>query len=544
MQLLVDGRVYAGDSYAAGNQVLDTRALPDGTYPVEIRIVEADGSTRSEFRTFTRSAAIPPRGEPVFSATAGVARIDETLLPEGPDPLVAGFSLSQRLGDRAAWQIGMLQLDARSFGQSEFVYLGERLSLQAAFVLGADDTAATSLRAGWTRAGGTLSAGYRHFASDVARDGDPLLESLYPEEGVQWDVTASGALGRYGVRASASRLLRQVEDGERGESTQYELGLRRPLFRRRDLRGTVEAGVRHGDGESFVTLGVAVAVDRGRWRSGAGLDAVRTEDGGSGVAQLATLDYARSGERGVDWGAGIHGRRGGEREAGGARAWLEHPRYRATLASDADRSGRGEAKVSSIATLSTHVGLDTRGAAVGGTDIAESGLIVAVDGEPAGESFDIVVNGVRAAVGQIGETRFIGLRPFESYAVKLVPQGMLSNGLGEEVHEFALYPGNVERIDIVAETRVLLIAALVDERGTPLGSAVVETGENPQVSDADGIVQIEASPGGELVVRALDGRRCTFVVPDAPPATEMLIPDEPLICKPAPEGPAERSADG
>ncbi|MEE9320381.1 MAG: TcfC E-set like domain-containing protein, partial [Granulosicoccus sp.] len=46
VQLAVNDRVYTGDSYAAGNQVLDTRALPDGTYEVEIRVIDPLSGSR------------------------------------------------------------------------------------------------------------------------------------------------------------------------------------------------------------------------------------------------------------------------------------------------------------------------------------------------------------------------------------------------------------------------------------------------------------------------------------------------------------------
>jgi len=61
--MVVDGRSYISESYAAGNQSLNTRSLPRGTYEVEIRIIDPVTGIRTEKRLFTKSTSMPPRGE-------------------------------------------------------------------------------------------------------------------------------------------------------------------------------------------------------------------------------------------------------------------------------------------------------------------------------------------------------------------------------------------------------------------------------------------------------------------------------------------------
>ena len=538
VQLIVDERVRFGSTYPAGNQVIDTRALPDGTYPVEIRITESDGTTRSEFRTFTRSTSIPPRGEPVFTLAAGLAR-DETLFPGSDEPLVAGFSVANRIGDRAAWRLGMLQLDESSFAQGGLVYLGERVSLQLDGTAGQEDTLALGLSTAYTSDAGTFGAALTSFDSAIPREGESRRERLYPVDGTQWSLDASRSLGRYAVRAGASRRLGSVGDEARREETRYTLGARRSIFRSRDLRGSVSAEVNRFGEELSYALRVDVGFGRRSWSGRLGADTSRSRGAtDADIGLSADLEYASDEGRSLEWQAGVFGQTG-RAETLGARAAVEHPAYRATASAQLARGDGGEVSTGGVASASAKIGLDRQGFAIGGDEAGQAGVIVSVRGEPAGVPFDIVVDDRRAASGRIGTPRFLGLQPFRSYDVKLVARGVSSNGLGNDIHQFTLYPGNVQRIDILAERQVLMIVPLVEADGTALGNAVVEIGDNPQVTDPEGLLQAEVVPGSRLSVRTVDGRRCSITVPDAPPGTEILFPDEPLVCafdEPEPDG--------
>ena len=531
VQLIVDDRVYAGDSYSPGNQLLDTSTLPDGTYPIEIRVSAADGSTRSEFRTFTKSTRLPPQGEPRFDVTAGLARLDAAPLPERDAAVVAGFALENRIGDRASWRIGTAQLDSRSFAHAGLLYLGERLSLQGALAAGAERTVGARLLSGWRRGTTSLGASYRYFSSGIARREDPALAMLYPRDGVQWNLTAGRRFGRYGVTLGAGRS-RSIVDGEtRQDSMRYNLGLRRQLLLGGGMRGRFGAGLRAVDGERFASLTLDLYFDRGAWRSAVGLDA-NVADGEVDTGLLASADRSTRSEY-LDWGGGVSARSGTE-DSASARLWIEHSLFRASASSQLSRRSNGTSR-SAIATFGTHIALDGDGAVLGDASAARAGVIVAVQGEPHGAPFDIFVNERLVGSGKIGTPRFLELRPFETYSLELAARGKLLLAFGEGLFDFVLYPGNVQRIAVVAAPKMLLIGSLVDERGESLAAAAIETGTNPQRSDGGGIVQVEVTPGRELAVETADGRRCTFLVPVPEEPTDLLVARDPLVCvAPAP----------
>jgi len=538
VQIVVDGRVQSGDSYEAGVRALDTRTLQDGTYPVEIRIIESDGATRSEFRTFTKSTSMPPRGEPVFSATAGVARPSGILFPEDPEPLVAGFDIAQRVGERTAVTLGAAQLGEDGFGQSEFVYLGEALSLQAAFTLGRRRTVGTVVNAATTVGNTRAGLSYRNFSSEVESRGDPVRELFYPARVEQWNATLSRPFGRVSVGLSAGRVVERADGAEPVARTRYSVRARRSLYRSRDLRSSVSAGFRDANGVRSGDVRLDVSFGRGGWSSGLALETEISRDGDLDVGQIAQLGYA--GRTDVfDWRAGARARRGGSSDSAGASVRVRHPLFRAGASHDVLVASSGRQNSSSVATASTTIGFDRRGLAVGGDEGSRSGVIVDVTGTPDGALFDIVVNNARTAVGEVGASRFVGLQPFESYAVKLVPRGVLSNGIGSRVYEFTLFPGNVQRIVVRAESRVLLIAALVDAEGEPLGSAVVEDGDDLFVTAADGLLQAELPVGRSFTVKPLRGGDCVITVPAVDPGVEVHVVEDPLLCRddPVPDAP-------
>lgn len=534
VQLLVDDRVYTGDSYAPGNQVLDTRALPDGSYTVEIRIIESGGTERSETRTFTKSTRIPPKGETVFSATAGLPLRfrEQGFAPETSEPPVAGFSVSHRVNDQSAARLGMLQLGERSFLQGDYIFLGKTFSFQAQASVGEDTTTAASLLATYDTRHGSFSINADHFETgidlDVDLGADDLALELFTAERTQWTLGATRPLGDMTLRGSVSRRRSTTDGVLDSDRTEYRLNVRKPLFRSRYLRGFLEAGWQRDSQRDLATIQLDMFFDQPNHSARLGADLRKNGQDPWQAGVTANVGY-RDSRDSFDWGANAYARASNSERAG-ARVFVEHPLYRASAATDLDFGESGEISRSSIATAAAHIGFDSKGAAVGGSEFSQAGVIIAVKGEPAGAAYDVIVNGLRKSRGEIGSTQFVGLQPFESYAVKIVPRNVLSNGIGNDVFEFTLYPGTVERIEIVAERQILLIATLVDEQGEPMGNAVVELEGNPMVTDADGILQAELSPGRVMSVTGLEGQSCVFTVPDAPDGEEVYVLEEPLVC--------------
>jgi len=177
----------------------------------------------------------------------------------------------------------------------------------------------------------------------------------------------------------------------------------------------------------------------------------------------------------------------------------------------------------------TQLAGNKEGWATGRSTGRTAGVIVAVDGEPAGEQFDILVNGSRQAVGTIGSRQFVGLQPFKTHDIRLVPRSIAFNGFDSGIEPATLYPGNVHRVELVSENRYLLITNIIDDSEQVLRNVVLNNGEERYLILEDGVVQIEVRPFDQLDIDLGDGEQCSVTAPD-PQGEDIFILDAPLIC--------------
>lgn len=95
VDIMRDGRVLASRIYDAGNQQLDTSALPDGVFEVTVRILGVNGTQREERQFYSKNAYMPAPGQTIFHATAGL-QVDEQAhalpRPTGTPYLQAGYA--------------------------------------------------------------------------------------------------------------------------------------------------------------------------------------------------------------------------------------------------------------------------------------------------------------------------------------------------------------------------------------------------------------------------------------------------------------------
>lgn len=548
VQLAVDGRVYSGDSYSAGNQTLDTRALPEGTYEVEIRIIESGGTTRTETRIFTKSTSIPPAGTWVLSMTAGLPLFfDEAgendeqddvaaaslptgtngFLPAIGDTAVIGLSASRRLTDQSAWRIGLVSFGSDAALQGSLFYLGQRVTAQVATSFGTSGLVSALSRLnvslGRTVTSASILTSRHNEGSDAANSGIPLDD--FDEASLSFGRSIGNT--QLGLRGS---LRRSFIDGQETERRQAVLTARRPLFNRPELRGFLSAELQHDGEQTRAGLGINLSFSRDPLSSSA-FAGVEQTNGRTSSVLGANAAYQGTTARGLDWETGGYVTQRDEGGEFGVSAGLDHPWFSANLA--ADWTGTGSSRTrNTVASLLAHVGIDSGGVALGGQEFAESGLIIDIDGDPDGDTFDIVVNNRNVARGSIGTPQFLALSPFEAYRVKLVPTSLLSNGIGESVYEFTLFPGGIQRINLTARREILLVASLVDDTGQLITDALVEIEGNPALVDSSGVFQAEVAPGERLTVALGGDQRCEFTVPDASQDDELLIPDDPLRCSP------------
>lgn len=533
VQLVVDDRIQTGDSYAAGNQVLDTSALPDGTYEVEIRIVDPVAGTRSERRIFTKSTQIPPHGEAVVNVTAGAVLVpdNDSSVPEASDVNVVGVSYTRRLTDQSAYRLGLLQFGSQSFAQTEFLYLGSNLSYQVTASVGESGTLAAGMQAGFGIHDVAFNLSGSFYETDFQSDAGSVESMFFLSDFSQISLSASRVFDKYTLGARTSVRRETNDENDRIIDRQYSIFAQKPLFRRPGKRGFVGTRFQRTEDEQRAEITVDVFFGSHSWTAALGSKYVDSSQAGEFWQADASLGWLSPQTVNGQLRSDAYIEQSEQRTATGLRLELEHPWFRASAATDQSNERDQEASSrNSIASLSAHFGVDRRGAGMGGSDFAQAGVIIDVSGEPDGAGFDVEIDGIRISAGKIGKQQFIGLQPFRRYELKLIPRTILGNGIADNVYNFTLFPGGVHRVTVIARRQLLLIASIVDENSEFITNAVVQSERNTLIISDDSILQVEVYTDEIMSVRLKDGRTCNITVPNNV-FEDVVVVDEPLVCR-------------
>lgn len=532
VQLDIDGRVYSGASYEAGNQALDTSALPDGTYDVNILIIDPVTGNRTETRTFTKSAQIPPKSETVWAFAAGeiVDTNASGSLPKSESATLLSASMARRVNDQSAVRLGILNHDKYPLFQAEYFYLGKQFLLQFGSSVGNENTLATSSNVSLNYKGLQLSLNHKRFSSDVIRPEESYLESFYPSNFEQWGLAANKSFGKFSFGANGN-FRRNLNDSDDAFDRQFVLYLRRQFKHRHQLRSYIDINLEEAQNKTQLNFKWNVYFKRNRWKSSVSTELQTDSDRAVREAFGLDINLDSDPDNATKWSLGGHTHYADDTKTLGADLDIKTSKLKAHVSTEWSESALTNDKHNTIASAITHIGFDKLGASLGGADYTQAGVIVDVQGEPQGALFDIHVNKTKMGTGSIGQSSFIGLRPFEQYELKLIPKSVLSNGLAEQIYDFTLFPGSIERIQIVAVRKILLLATLVTETGDLVQNAIIKTDDNQLLVKEDGFIQAELTVGDSVSVRLQNGSSCSFVVPETD-ETEILIVDDPLVCKP------------
>ena len=532
VQMVVNDRVYVSQSYPAGNQAINTRSLPSGTYDVEIRIYDPVSGVRTETRLFTKSTSIPPRGETVYGLTFGIPLKFEDLdvIPKLTDISLGSINLAKRITDHTAWRLNFTGANNIAMAEAQYLLLGPKLSLQFSLGAGSQNLRAGTVRVGYVNPNISFNVGSSWFKADETLLNDETLNSIIPEEFTQYSASWTRTVGKNSINARYSQ--RSVGSTPETEQTTEEVNVifRKLVYRSGSLRANMNASFQKDNEGSTYGLGVTLSVDEPRTRTDLALNATRTaKDEYNGIVSLSHNLQANL-QSALQWDSTIRADIEEKTEALGIGGKIEHQRFGLTFNSDWNSIDADQSTRNSAVRFSTQLGVDNRGFAMGGADVGQSGAILQIEGVQRNLEFDFYINGLKAGVGRVGQTRFIGLQPLREYVIKLVPRSTLTSALTEDTFRFTVYPGTVYRINADVRVRVLLIATIIDEKGEVLRDGFVNRVPNPVLVDSEGFISAEVSPGEQLNVVRRGLPDCTLTVPSATAEENMLILDAPLTC--------------
>jgi hypothetical protein len=523
VEILIEGRLVTSGAYEAGNNELDTSALPNGAYNVLLRIHETNGSVREERRFFVKNAQVAPIGRPIYFGYAGL------LANARPKRLLSASHMPfYQLG--AAWRLSRsVALDASTLGNERktMVEAGAWLITPQVRVRAAA-LASTVGDKGVLLQLGSGGAGPLNFTFDVRRvwtsNGEPLFplptyvasfDTSLPTQPQLGNGSYTQATGSLGYRLGPAILaLVGSYRADRGLPTDYSIGpsLDWPVLSRNGVQIMLDANAQRTSSTNAAFVGVQLMVNRGRMALagsvGAASLAERGRDGSSVDRAVGSVTAQYSPVQGP--GAQVNLEAGAERNVDSTTA-----RASGTFT---DRLGNARADLlhSFGAAGATQYGLtlqsaaaaSVQGVAVGGKDMEQSAVIVSLAGDAPDVPFDVLVDESRRGRIRAGQRLSLFLPAYHSYKVRLVPSEADPVMFDASPREITLYPGNVETLRWKAQSYFTVFGQALRSDGSPIANAAVRSARGISETDSNGYFQIDVTRDDSISIGEGKGLRC------------------------------------
>ena len=518
---MIDGRLVTSRIYPAGNRLIDTESLPNGSYDIVLEIYEDGQPVRQERRFFSKGSVMAPLGQPLISAFAGFIPSSAHGVSIDTDSLFYQAAIAYRLAPALGVDATVLGTQHKAILETGLIYHSRLAQFRAAGLISSSADYGVVLTAA-TVGGGPVSLSF-DLRKVKSQDGRPLLP-----------VTSSN--GSFNGEPN-------VRVGDLGSYTQALsiLGVRwgEAIIRLSGLyRKNAEQKANYGVGASLEYAVVRSA----RWDIRLLADARKTDRGFASfigariLANRGTLAFSGTG------GVRHQNDRPGELErlVGEAQlAWSKQTRDLAQLHADAaiGRDSEGSyARGSAYARLpwlnaraDVHRRLGEHGAtqysatvdgaiaftgdhlAIAGQRLNDSALIVALDGGDPDQDFDIIVDEVvRGSVSGTGDAMLF-LQPYGSYDVRIRPRDAQVASLDLAPRTVTVYPGNVAVLGWEITPLFILFGRAIGADGRPITNADVKGAFGIGRTDEQGYFQIETNRADRLKFSNQSGQACEAV---------------------------------
>lgn len=530
VNILREGKLVATGIYDAGNKQLDTSILPHGAYEIEIEVIENSGRINRERRFYVKNAELPPLGERFFNAQIGQLRrvaLSE-ILPESLDINLAAGGMGHRFTENWGGYYGATFTGEGYLLEGNALFLDNGFQAKAGLMTGSDGVSGFS---------SMLASQYRRWSTNINLlkvNGLEVNDRLFPvvqTSSTQLGVSGSHPLfgGNVGVRYSFS----EQNDGEKTEL--YSLSYAKPLWSSATDSLIFRTELSASDEESLVYAKLTWSRTRNnqayRLEPELGYRENEVDNIDSGYAQLGFNSR---------WYNDSHARNAYVNEVSGQLGG-DNPYLQGT----SQYAGELGRFWGSIAATESDINEDTRLSyagrydasllyagglyAWGGRSRAESGVIIAVEGEENPNSVQkLVVDGSVVAKATPGKSLVLGLKPFDTYKVLLNEGAGGFYDIDGGTQSATLYPGTVSvmrwgvsAIDLLAGrliSRDAVCMSLTIDRSKckiPTGPGRLTGGVGPAFVGEQGYFQIEVQRGTKsLTLDLYAGGHCIVNLPD------------------------------
>ena len=522
VELLVDGRLVSSRIYPAGNRLVDTEALPGGSYEVLLRIQEDGLPVRIERRFFSRGTLMAPLGRPQFAAFAGILPSAGPGLSLDHGDAFYQLSASYRVAPRIGLDASVLGTGRKAILDGGVVWQSGLAQVRLSALLSSSLDYGASIRAS------SSGKGPLAFSFDLrtikSRDGRPLMPvassrgtfSEDPEAGFgdRGSYTQAIGVASYRLGDANFRLTGLYRRGGTEDST-YSIGasVDMPVIRTGRWDIVVQADVRKSEHELASFLGVRFLLNRGELALSGSAGTIHQsgrpgdDERLVGEAQLAwARTLANEGQLSTDAAIG----RDSDGSYARASAYARTPLVNARA--DLLHQFGDLATTQYAATLESGFVMSGHGVGMSGREMNDSAVEVSADGIEPGQRFELLVDEVaRGTVGADRTTR-VFLQPYRSYQIRLRPLGAQAASFDTAARQVTLYPGSVAALHWDVTPLFVLFGQAVDGLGRPVANAEIKGAFGIGRSDGEGYFQIETRSGDVLGFEPASAPACAVTV--------------------------------
>ncbi|HUE78818.1 MAG TPA: CS1-pili formation C-terminal domain-containing protein [Sphingomicrobium sp.] len=527
VDLLIDGRIVSSRIYPSGNRLVDTAALPDGSYEIVLRIQEDGRPSREEQRFFTKGSSMAPFGRPLFSAFVGMLPSSSRGISFNSENIFYEMGAAYRLAPNFGFDAAIIGTQRKAILETGAVYHSRIAQVRLGALFSTSRDLGIAVRA-TTVGNGPLSLSF-DLRKILSRDGRPLLP----------------------VSTSQGTFSEEANLGFANTGSYFQ-GL--SILSYRISRATLRlSGLYRKNSKDKANYSVGVSVETpvvrsSRWNLLVLADARKTERDFSSFAGFRFL--ANSGSFAVSGSAGMIHQNGrntqpnrlvGEVQG----AWYRQLRDQSQLSTDVaigqnvdgaysrasaymrTRTFNGRADVlhqfgdqdttQFAATLNTGIVVTGSRVGVAGRDINDTGVTVTVGGGGAGQKFDVLIDEVVRGTVADGGRLVLFLQPYQVYDIRVRSRDSQISGFDATPRTVTLYPGNVAELDWKITPLVILFGRAVALDGKPIANADITGPHGVGRTDKEGYFQIETKRQDRLRLSRKAMSVCTILVDAAQP---------------------------
>jgi len=525
-----DGRILAVSSYEAGNQVLDTSTLPLGNYTVTLKIREAGGITAEETRFYIKSDNTPVAGLPLINVEVGQTTQEEEGFPSTGGDFWAHGGILARMNDNLALGGDVLIVSDTVAGTAKAQLFFDQWIGNAALTVTSNSNAgmALDIHKEFMSVMNFNASVIQTWISDTT---DPV--PLY-------NVTAGDTTqlsGMFSVsfsdrsRLSLNATLNKSDTMEKNSS--YGLTYTVPVLRvdRSQLYLTASATKSTFDTVALLRFDLTGNTSTSNWLLRAGYEDHSELESGA----IASGAYGMTATNGISSSANLTV--GAEQLSNSDKrvytnAAITNAYGRLTAGAQVtDRANVPGTYSTFYTNYNTGVVATSKGVGVGGESLADSAVLVHLDGAPDIAQFDVFIDGQKKAKSvSTGSSVPLFVQPYERHEVYIRGVNAPAVDYDTTSRTVVLFTGNAQDIIWNIRSQHIVFGQLLDEAGMPLRNSLLKGLDHYVQTDEHGYFQGEIT--GETTIRATlpDGRDC-FANIGFSQLTSELVKLGSVICK-------------